>query len=106
MDLTLTGLLVWLLACYGGTFLVCSASVTAAPRRWLVERSSWAAGLLACYFCTGFWVSLGSAYGLSRQVTWSFLQAFAGATFCYFLDAVIRRLEAGGDVFDERIAAD
>lgn len=99
-------LFVWLLACYGGTFLLCSASVTSVPRGWLVARFRFIAGLLSCYFCTGFWVSLGSAYGLLGEPVSAVLHGFAGATFCYFLDAVIRRLEAGGDVFDERIAAD
>ena len=101
MDATKTA--VWLLACYGVTFLVASSSVLAVPRTWLVSRSSFIAGLLGCYFCTGFWVSLTTALWLLRTPLWGVLHGFAGATSCYVLDAAVRRLEAG---YDERLAED
>ena len=100
-------LTVWLLACYGMTFLLCSSHILAAPRTWLVLRSDLLARLLSCYFCTGFWVSLATALWLLKEPVWGCLHGFAGATSCYVLDAVVRRLEAGeGDEFNERAAAD
>lgn len=105
--MSLEELIVWLLACYGITFLLCSSRILATPRTWLVTRSSAVAELLACYFCTGFWVSLTTALWLLQTPVWGVLYGFAGATSCYVLDAVVRRLEAGeADEFDERPAAD
>lgn len=86
-------LIVWLLACYGLTFLLCGAKLTAAPRR-LLSRLAFFANLLSCYFCTGFWVSLALAYWVLQTPAWAVLHGFAGATFCYGLDVLLRRLEA------------
>lgn len=85
---------VWLLACYGMTFLLCSAKVTAWIRRPLTSRSDLLAGLLGCYFCMGFWVALGTAYWALREPLWAVFHGFAGATSSYAIDAAIRRLEA------------
>lgn len=89
-----TELIVWLLACYGITFLLCGAKLTATPRRWLVNNSDFLANLLACYFCTGFWVSIITACWVVQTPLWAVLHGFAGATSSYILDAAIRRLEA------------
>jgi hypothetical protein len=100
-------LMVWALASYGVTFLLCSAEVTALPRR-LVTRLWFFEKLLSCYFCTGFWISWGLAYWVLQTFMWSLLHGFAGATFCYVLDAAVRRLESGGtvDEFIERVESD
>ena len=87
-----TELIVWMLACYGITFLLCSADLTAAPRR-LLRRVAFFDKLLACYFCTGFWVALATAYWLLQTPVWAVLHGFAGATSCYALDVLIRRVE-------------
>jgi len=104
-----TELIVWLLACYGITFLLCGAELTAAPRRWLC-RLRFFEKLLGCYFCSGFWVALATAYWLLQTPAWAVLHGFAGATSCYALDAVVRRLE-GPETgllhdFDESAALD
>ena len=102
-------LIVWLLACYGMTFLLCSAKITAAPRR-LLCRGRFFDELLGCYFCSGFWVALATAYWLLQTPSWAILHGFAGATTCYALDALLRRLEGPGtgllDDFDEPAALD
>jgi len=101
-------LCVWLLACYGMTFLLCSAKIAAPVRRRLAASSAFFAGLIECYFCTGFWVALGTAVWVDQQPVWLVLHGFAGATSCYVLDAAIRRLEATetGDGFDQHTTAD
>lgn len=92
-------LLVWLLACYGITFVLCSAKLTAAPRRWLC-RWGFFRELLGCYFCSGFWVGFATAIWLMEEPVsalshglGALLHGFAGATFSYALDALLRRLE-------------
>lgn len=103
--MSLEELIVWLLACYGMTFLLCSSRILARPRAW-VCRVDAIAELLSCYFCTGFWVSLTTALWLLQTPVWGVLYGFAGATSCYVLDALVRRLEAVDDEFDKRPAED
>lgn len=85
--------IIWLLACYGITFLLCGAELTSRPRHWLGQIRFFAK-LLDCYFCSGFWVSLVTASYLLQKPAWALLHGFAGATSCYVLDALVRRLEA------------
>jgi hypothetical protein len=92
-------LIVWM-ASYGMTFTLCDAKILQRPRDWLVGRSKFWQELVECYFCTGFWVSffvgLGRFYGgepvqTIKQVV---LHSFAGATFCFFFDSLLRTLES------------
>jgi len=64
----------------------------------------WFDMLLSCYFCTGFWVSLGVGtvsclywpvfLGTSAQyVLYTVGFGFVGATFCYILDTLLNYLE-------------
>jgi hypothetical protein len=92
--------IVWLLACFGLTFLLCDAAITAVPRTWLVMRFGFFRKLLACYFCTGFWASLALAVGLIREPLWLVLYGFAGASFSYALNVVLVALEEPPDVID------
>ena len=90
---------IWLLACYGLTFLLADATVFARPRVWVTSRSRWLSELLGCYFCLGVWVSLGlwvaAAWPL-KLGDWSsaLLHVFGGATVSYVLDRVVTALEA------------
>jgi membrane associated rhomboid family serine protease len=89
----------YLLACYGLTFTICSAKLFERPRGWIVTRSRFIAELLSCYFCTGFWASTALSTvvhwrgTLISTVGWSVVNGFAGAAFCYALDTVIRWFE-------------
>lgn len=106
--MSLPELTVWLLGCYGLTFLVCSAHVTGPIRRWITRRSDLLRQMFECYFCTGFWIALGTAVWTLQTPFWGALHGFAGATFCYVLDAAVRRLEAVEvvDELDQRIEPD
>jgi hypothetical protein len=95
-------MLIFLLACYGLAFTICDAKLFRAPRMWVRSRFRFFDELLSCYFCTGFWVSLSVAilaywfeYPILISKVWQCcFYGFAGASFCYGLDAVIRWLEA------------
>ncbi len=83
---------IYLLACYGVTFLLVDASILETPRRWLLNRVPGMQSLFTCYFCTGFWVSLALRYarwGLDALLYW----AFAGAAVTYLLDVTSRTVE-------------
>lgn len=80
------------LACYGVTFTLCDAKLTTRPRQWL-QRSSFVASLLGCYFCTGFWVSMGLSWLDGYQgVDW-LLMGFGGAAATYIINSVVMALE-------------
>lgn len=98
----------YLLACYGLTFLVCDATIFGRVRDFMRARSKALDGLLSCYFCMGFWVSifwyfvlyekpqacLGFEEGISWPLWWWMLaHAFAGASFSFALNVVLTRLE-------------
>jgi hypothetical protein len=100
--------LVYLLACYGLTFTLCSATILDRPRFWIVDKSEFAAKLLSCYSCTWFWVSLvlyPAIFLLDQDLadlTWktaikAVAHSFAGATFAYGFDSLIRAAEAAGE---------
>jgi hypothetical protein len=97
--MALEELVVWLFGCYGVCFLLCSSTLLSRPRDWLVGRVRPIGQLLDCYFCTGFWVALVLGGWILQSWFWSVLYGFAGASFCYGLDAAIRRLERS-DEFD------
>ena len=43
--------------------LVSEDTILDRPRNWLTDRSTWAAELLECPYCAGFWVSLLGSLG-------------------------------------------
>lgn len=91
----------FLLACYGLTFAICDASILSRPRD-LVRRVKIIDELLSCYFCAGFWVSLGLyllLFGHTIEVVnyvsvvWVLAHAFAGAAFTFVADVAVDFLE-------------
>jgi len=97
--------LVYLLACYGLTFTLCSSKILDRPRFWAVDKSDFAAQLLACYFCMGFWASLAvypAIFLLDQDpvnLTWKMAikagaYSLAGASFAYGFDSFIMAAEA------------
>jgi hypothetical protein len=89
----------YLLACFGLTYLACDASILARPREIIRRRLRFIDKMLACYFCTGFWVSLAWYALLSplaadwRIGVLGVAHAFAGASFSYALNVVLLRFE-------------
>lgn len=98
----------YLLACYGLTFLICDATIFGRVRDYMRARSKVIDGLVSCYFCAGFWSSafwylviypepqecLGFEKGISWELWfWWLAHAFAGAAFSFALDVVLTRLE-------------
>lgn len=94
----------WTLACFGITFLIADSTVFSKPRNWLANKSRFIRSLLGCYFCTGFWVSLGlwlwltyRNYGfMCSETDESFfslplgvLYTFTGATGSYALNKLL-----------------
>lgn len=79
------------------------------PVRDILAKSSWVAELMECWFCSGFWCSLvvmylgdfgwpGSLESFIAVVKTSWpdliIKGFAGASFVYGLDLLLRFLEA------------
>jgi hypothetical protein len=44
---------------YAISFVLVDSDVLEEPRFWLGEKWLFAAAMLRCYFCTGFWVAIG-----------------------------------------------
>ena len=96
--------IVYFMACYGLTFLLCSATILDRPRFWIVDKSNFVSKLLSCYFCAGFWVSLvlypvvlidqGLPDLTWKMVVKAVVHGFAGAAFTYGFDALIKAAEA------------
>jgi hypothetical protein len=93
MDLVLT-----LLCAYGVMFILRSAQLPGLVhvRNFVIERSELIAKLLACSFCTGFhagWITY-----LLRNQDFAFFPmlvlSLASASFCYFLDNLLIKLES------------
>jgi hypothetical protein len=85
-----------LLSIFGVTFLICDSALLERPRLWLC-RWDLLRGLLSCYFCTGFWVSLFvftylNSETLPQGAVQVVLYAFEGATAAYLLDAAVSAL--------------
>lgn len=96
----------FLLACFGLTYLVRSSSIARLPRLWLVGHSRFFRAMLACAFCTGFWCSLTVGAAMP-EVPWRLLlpYALAGAGFAYGFDALVLLIETITE-FLERSAQD
>ena len=93
--------LLYLLACYGLTFVVCDATLFSRPRQW-VRKVVFIDKMLACYFCTGFWTSMVVTLTEYRTFVdgvwpdigiWVAMQALAGASFCYGFNTLVLWLE-------------
>lgn len=85
--------MITLLAIYGVTYLVCDSKILERPRL-LLCRVGFLRNMLACYFCTGFWVALGVYMYLGRSelpdgLDSIVLYSFAGASVAYMLDAAV-----------------
>ncbi len=88
--------MIFLLACYGVTFVLCDAKVTARPRAF-VRRITFLDQLLGCYFCVGFWIAAALGWWTGhRGVDW-FLWSFAGATAAYVINTTLLCLERWAD---------
>lgn len=85
-----------LLAFYGVTFALRSATLLEPPRLWLARRSRFARDLLGCPYCTGAYAG-GITYAFAVQpLAWLntlFLYVFAAAALSYVLDHAAQLLE-------------
>lgn len=81
-----------LLAFYGVTFALRSATLLEPLRLWLARRSRFARDLLACPFCTGFHAGY-LVYAFAVPFPWHFgdvfLYAFASAAVSYVVETVV-----------------
>jgi hypothetical protein len=89
----------WLLACYGLTFLLADSTILSRPRAWITTRSTWFKELFECHFCLGVWVSLGLWVTLAwppKLADWrsALLYVFAGASATYVVDRLVTLAEA------------
>ena len=92
-------MILFFLAAYGLTFLLCEASILDAPRE-LVCRIGFVEDLLDCYFCTGIWTSAAVSLLLWPGVSLSLhiAHALAGATTTYAIDQALIMMEhLGGE---------
>lgn len=85
--------MIYLLACFGATFALCDSSFFSWFRT-LVGRLHFFKEMLACYFCTGFWVSLGLACLLFPLDAWVVARALAGAAVAYVLNTAQMAVES------------
>lgn len=98
--------LVFLFGCAGVTFLIVHASIFDIPRSWLLRLGRFAEEMLACPFCTGFWVSLVISVLVSMPEVLGgdkvfpyilfliLIRGFAGAMAAYLFDKLAAGAEA------------
>lgn len=96
----------WWFATYGLTFLLCDAKLIDRARRFMTLRSPFVKELLACYMCTGTWVSGGLVLlraGHTGHFVWMdvVVDTFAGAVFCYVINTVLLALEGIHDRYHQ-----
>ena len=81
-----------LLAFYGVTFALRSATLLEPLRLWLARRSRFVRDLLACPFCTGFHAGY-IVYAFAVPFPWHFgdvfIYAFASAAFSYVMETLV-----------------
>jgi len=61
----MSDLVIFVLSSWGLTHLIVSGKIWENSRNWLIIRSSFFAGLLTCYQCSGFWS------GLFMSILWT-----------------------------------
>lgn len=87
--------IITLFAFYGLTYIVKEASIFSRVRSWIMLKSTFMAGLLYCWFCTGFhcgWM----VYMLHEPFPWHVkglvLWALAGSAISGLFNALMERL--------------
>lgn len=83
--------LIALFAVFGTAYIAKESSIFAAPRSWLMQRSSFFAALLYCYWCVGFYAGI-FVYLLHWLQIDLFLWGLAGTAICGMGNAVLERL--------------
>lgn len=88
--------LLYLIACFGLTFLLVDAAIFSRPRTWVLDRVSFLADMFVCYFCTGVWAAgaLWCVKEFAPMVSTPLNMVLAGATVTYFLSLVMERLDS------------
>src|ERR1700684_2556305 len=93
--------LIALFAIFGTAFIIKEASIFSRPRSWLMQRSSFFAALLYCYWCIGMYAGV-FVYLLHWLHIDLLLWGLAGTAICGFGSAVLERLNVWKEVHNDQ----
>ncbi len=95
-------LLIWILTCYGMSFIILWGSIFDAPRNWIKMRSTFFGDLLSCIVCTGTWVGFFMSIALWSPTTQYFnsywiinllADGCLSAATCYIVNLLTEKLD-------------
>lgn len=95
-------LLIWILCCYGMSFIILWGSIFDKPRNWIKNHSTFFGDLLSCIVCTGTWVGFFMSIALWSPTTQYFnsywiinllADGCLSAATCYIINLLTEKLD-------------